>query len=211
MKRRLFRELLRKGFHLFSGVFILFGYSLLYVFTGPQISILSLTALLLALLEIEYVRIVHKPSMGIFEDLFRRHEKNHLSGSVFLVISCIICFSAFNYWVGLLALFMTVFGDLVSALAGKAWGKVKLYKQKTLTGVMAGLAMNLVIGYVLLPTFQSLFIPMAIVAVFVELFTSKMDDNLTVPLFSGFVGQIIVFYLSLDLPPEHFPISGFLT
>jgi len=208
MKRRVFRELLRKGFHLFSGVLILFGYSLIYIFTGPQISILSLTALLLVLLEIEYVRIVHKPSIGVFEDLFRRHEKNHLSGAVFLVISCIICFSAFNYWVALLALFMTVFGDLAAALAGKVWGKVKLYRRKTLTGTMAGFAMNLVIGYVLLPEFQNLFIPMAIVAVFVELFTSKMDDNLTVPLFSGFVGQIIVFYLSLDLPVGHFPIEG---
>jgi len=211
MKRHLLKELLRKGFHLFSGVLILFGYSLLYIFTGPQVSILSLTALLLVLLEIEYVRIVHKPAIGVFEDLFRRHEKNHLSGAVFLVISCIICFSAFNYWVALLALFMTVFGDLASALAGKTWGKVKLYRKKTLTGVMAGLAMNLVIGFVLLPTFQNLFIPMALVAVFVELFTSKMDDNLTVPLFSGFVGQIIVFYLSLDLPMEHFPISGVLS
>jgi len=212
MKRHVFRELLRKGFHLFSGVFILFAYSLLYIFTGQEIAILSLTGLLLILLEFEYIRLVHKPAItNIFEDLFRKHEKNNLSGSVFLVISCIICFAAFNYWVAMLALFMTVFGDLASALAGRVWGRVKLYRKKTLTGTMAGLIMNLFIGYIFLPGFQNLFIPMALAAVIVELFTSKMDDNLTVPLFSGFFGQIIVFYLSLDLPLGHFPISGFLT
>ena len=49
-----------------------------------------------------------------------------------LVASCIIAFSAFEYWVAFVALFMTVFGDMFSAIVGRAFGKIVIYKNKTL-------------------------------------------------------------------------------
>ena len=49
---------------------------------------------------------------------------------------------------------------------------------------------------------------MAIVASFVEVITNKLDDNLTVPLFAGFVGQMIVYYGDLVLPPIDFTFLG---
>jgi dolichol kinase len=38
---------------------------------------------------------------------------------------------------------------------------------------------------------------MAGTATFVETITDKMDDNLLIPLFSGFNGQLIVFMMTL--------------
>jgi hypothetical protein len=46
---------------------------------------------------------------------------------------------------------------------------------------------------------------MALVASIVELMTGKLDDNLTVPLFAGFTGQIIAYTLGAQL--NVFPVT----
>ena len=73
---------------------------------------------------------------------------------------------------------------------------------------MAGLLANLVVGILILPDFVLLVMAMAFVATFVELITNKLEDNLTVPLFAGFVGQMIVYYNDSVLPPIDFTFLG---
>lgn len=212
MKRgSLFSELIRKTLHL-SGLFVVVGYTLLLNYFSPRLALLVLTGILLILLEMEYIRLEHKPRgkvLDFFEGIFRSHEKNQLTGAVFFVMSCIIAFSAFDYWIAVLATFMTVFGDLISALAGKTFKGKKIYKKKTFVGTLAGLLANLAVGFLILPDYPIIFIPIALTATFVEVFTTKMDDNLTVPLFSGFVGQIMLYYSGLALPPIDFTFLGF--
>lgn len=206
--RFLFRELARKTFHL-SSVLILVGYTLLLNYTSPRVAMLAMTTLLLILLEVEYVRLEHKPRIAeVFHVFLRHHERTRISSAVFLVISCIISFATFDYWVAFLAVSMTVFGDLAAAIMGKSFGKTKIYMNKSVVGTLACLLMNMVVGILSLPGLLILFAPMAVIATFVELFTRKMDDNLTVPLFSGFVGQMIVYYSGLNLPPIDFTFFG---
>ncbi len=201
-------ELLRKTAHL-SCLLIVVGYTLMMNYFSTKIALLAITALLLILMQMEHIRIEHKPKViRMFQHLFRKHEKDNISGAVFMVISCIICFAAYFYWVAFVALFMTVFGDLFAALFGKAFGKKVLYNNKTLIGTMAGLIANITVGILILPDFIELVIPMAFTASFVEFITNKMDDNLTVPLFTGFVGHILVFVMALDLPPIDFTFLG---
>ncbi len=204
----LFWELGRKTVHL-SGLSIVVGYTLMLNYFSERTSILTLAALLLILLHIEYVRIEHKPRLAsMFDGLFRVHEKDNISGAVFLVISCIVCFAAFEYWVAFLALFMTVFGDLFAAIFGRAFGKTKILNHKTIVGTAAGLVANLIVGILILPELLLLVIPMAVTASFVEFITNKLDDNLTVPLFSGFVGQMVVYFWDITLPPIDFTFLG---
>ena len=201
-------ELLRKTAHL-SGLLIVVGYTLMMNYFSTKIALLAITVLLLILIQVEHVRLEHKPKIiSLFQDLFRKHEKDNISGAVFMVISCIICFAAYFYWVAFLALFMTVFGDLFAALFGKAFGKKILYNHKTLVGTLAGLIANITVGLLILPNFIELVIPMAFTASFVEFITNKMDDNLTVPLFAGFVGQVLVIVMGLNLPPIDFTFLG---
>jgi dolichol kinase len=103
---------------------------------------------------------------------------------------------------------MAVLGDFFAALVGRFFGKTKLYKNKTLVGTIAGFAANLGVAYLLLPNMHLINIPMAFVATFVELFTRKIDDNLTVPLFAGFVGQLIVYYFAIQLPAMQFTLPA---
>jgi len=201
-------EFLRKLIHL-SGALIVVVYTLLVNYFSQRIAILALTFLLLFLLEIEYVRLEHKPKMmKLLNPLLRKHEENNISASVFLVISCIICFSAFDYWVAASAMLMAVFGDFFAALIGRFFGKTTIYKTKTLVGTLACLMANLGVAYLILPGMHLINIPMAIVATVVELFTRKIDDNLSVPIFAGFVGQIIVFYFAIQLPVMQFTLPA---
>lgn len=205
----LFWEISRKIIHL-SGLFIVLFYNFLLINFSNRVAILVLTAVLLLLLEIEYIRLEHKPRVvGLFEGFLRKHEKNQLTGAVFYVISSIICFSAFDYWIAVLAMFMLVFGDIFASLMGKTFGRRRLFRKKTWIGTLSGLAANLLVGILLLPEFSGLVAIVALVASVVELLTNKLDDNLTVPLFAGFVGQIYVYLFDLQLPIIQFPNFGF--
>jgi len=207
-KSPLILELLRKSIHL-SSLLIVVGYTIILNYFGHKVAVLVITALLLILLEIEYFRLEHRPKlMALFSDLFRKHEHNNMSGAVFLVISCVICFAAFDYWIAVMALFMTVFGDLAAALFGKSFGVTKIFRSKTFIGTLAGFTANMTVGIASLPEFLLLIIPMSVVATITELLTNKLDDNLTVPLSAGFMGQMIVYFFALELPPD-FTFLGF--
>lgn len=187
---------------------IIVGYTFLHFYFSPRIGILALTALLLLLIEIEYFRVDYQTWIGnkitqLLSRLFilRRHERTNITGAIFFIISSIIVFSAFDYQIALLALLLTVFGDLASAIMGIAFGERKIFRNKSYIGTLSGLLVNITIGWIILKDFPLIFGAMAVTASFVETITQKLDDNLTVPLFSGFVGQLIVLSQKIILPP----------
>lgn len=199
----LIKEILRKLIHLLE-LPIVVGYTLITQIFSQRTGILALTALLLVLLELEYLRLEYKPRITkslvqiIERFLLRKKEKNNIVSSIFFVIAAIICFSAFDYNIALFALLMAVFGDLASAIMGVAFGKTKIFRKKSYIGLLSGLLTNTLIGYLVFPETPYIFIPMALTATVVETFTQKLDDNLTVPLFSGFAGQLIVFFMKFS-------------
>jgi dolichol kinase len=159
----------------------------------------------LVLMEMEYIRLEVKPKLPNHLNIFREREKNNVTGSIFFIAATIITFAVFDYTIAILALMLTVFGDLASALVGIKFGKHKIFHKKSFEGFLAGLAMNLVVGLLILPSYPAIFISMALVASIVELMTGKLDDNLTVPLFAGFTGQIIAYTLGAQL--NVFPVT----
>lgn len=193
---RFAREVLRKTFHLTGGLLVVFTYVSLHLLFSDRVALLGLTGVLLFLLEIEYVRLEHALTFpGHVEALLRRHEQNSLTGALWITASSIIAFAAFEYPIALLSLLFAIFGDLASSIFGMRFGKRKLYARKSWVGFFAGLLMNIACGYFVLPGQPVVFLSMALTASVVELVTSKLDDNFTVPLFAGFVGQIMVFFL----------------
>ncbi|MEK7523944.1 MAG: hypothetical protein AAB588_02830 [Patescibacteria group bacterium] len=130
----------------------------------------------------------------------RKHERDNVTGAIFLVISTIIVFAAFDYPIALLALLFTTVGDLAAAIMGMAFGTTKIFRNKSYVGTLSGLIVNIIMSYLILPDYPEIFLPMAITASMVEMLTQKLDDNLTVPLFSGFIGQLIVSLGGFILP-----------
>lgn len=210
MGHSLKKEILRKLFHLME-VPLLLAYSFIRYFWSEQAAIMILTAMLLILLEVEYVRLEMKPKIPQMLNVLRRREHNNVTGTVFFIIGTIIAFAVFEYGVAMLALLLTVFGDLASALVGIKWGKHKIFRNKTLEGFLAGLAANLLVGFLFMPELPLVFVSMAGVASFVELTTNKLDDNLTVPLFAGFTGQMIVYALGVQLMDFPGPLGWIFT
>jgi len=207
------REVARKGIHLLSLSFILI-YIIISGFFGHRVGLFALAFLLVILIEIEYVRIEMKAKIPIISRLWwvkRKKEKEKLGGEVFFLVGTIICLSVFDLKIAIAAVLMTTFGDLAAALIGKKFGKHWLpwLKNRAWEGIIAELVVDLIIGFIVLRTnlwWQSgvgfgqpiwpIIIVMALTATIVETSISKLDDNLLIPVFSGFNGQVVLMILA---------------
>lgn len=188
-------ELRRKAFH-FTILLVIVLYLVLYFLFTKQIALLVLVVLFLIMLFSEFLRLDLGFKIPLFHNLLRKKEKKKLHGSVFFLIAAIIALMIFDFPVAFTALLMATFGDTTAALVGKKWGKKKVYKKKTYLGSFAALVVNFVIGFFLL-TNALVALLMALGAVIVEVLSDKIDDNLSVPLLAGAVGQIALMLLRI--------------
>jgi dolichol kinase len=159
------------------------------------------------ILEYEFLRLEWKVKIPDPFGIMRKHEEKSATGTLFLVLSTIVVFAVFDFKIALVALLIAVFGDLASAIIGIGWGKIRIYNGKTLEGFGAGLTINLLVASIFLWEYPLLIFVMAVSASVAELFTYKLDDNLTVPIVSGFVGQILAYILGISLVQLTNPIQ----
>ena len=183
----LIHELKRKAIHLTSIAIVL-----CYYIFGQQAVLLLLTVYLIAILEIEYFRIEWGKKLPIVHDLFREKETDQLGGHVFFTMGCIIAISIFPEEIASAAILMTTFGDASAAIFGKAFGKTWIpgLTDRAVEGCAAEFIVDIVIGAIFLSNWLLIFV-MAGTATVVETLANKMDDNLLIPLFSGFNGYLI--------------------
>jgi len=146
----------------------------------------------------------------IWRVLRREKEHDKLGGDVFFLIGAILVLAVFDLNIAMAAILMTTFGDLSAALIGKRFGKhyLVMLKDRAWEGILAEFFVDLIIGiFVFFWGFWSntailynlnlwiVILVMSITATFVETIIYKMDDNLLIPLFAGFNGQIILLVL----------------
>lgn len=195
-----FCECIRKIIHVAGywniAVFLVVGYYL----QAPKVAFLLLTLVLIIFLELEYVRVEH-PLFKVPHhfNIFRKKEQKHFGGHVYMTVSAIICFAAFPLPIASAALSMMIMGDLAAALVGKKWGThTFIFSNKTWEGTIAGFIANIAAGYFFLnglPHALFFLLSMAAVASLVEVFTQKLDDNLTIPVFAGMWGQMLFLFI----------------
>ncbi len=163
---------------------------------SKQVALLALVALLIIFLVLEYLRIELGWRMPFFSQFIRPKEENRMYGVIYFLSATIISLAVFDPQIALAALLMTTFGDMVAALVGKKYGTTLIYRNKTWAGFIAELLTNLVVGAIILSSVAGgiyIILGMAIVATVVETLVDELDDNLLIPIFSGFIGQIIRF------------------
>ncbi|MCZ7400459.1 MAG: SEC59/DGK1/VTE5 family protein [Candidatus Methanoperedens sp.] len=184
----LINELKRKTIHLTSIIIVL-----TYYYFGKQAVLLLLTVYLIAILELEYFRIEWGKKMPFVHGLFRTKEADRLGGHVFFTIGSIIAISVFPKEIASAAVLMTTFGDTSAAIFGKAFGRMWIpgLKNRAIEGCAAEFVTDIIIGWIFLPGWMAVLI-MAGTATVVETLTNKMDDNLLIPLFSGFNGLLVL-------------------
>jgi phytol kinase len=184
------KEVKRKAIHLLS-LFFLLSYAAFGLVYGQKIALILLVFLLVIFLEIDYIRVELKRKVPFIWKFWREKEEGKFGGQVFFLMGAIICLAAFDFRIALAALLMTTFGDMASALIGKRFGKTWLLKDRAAEGVLAEFIVDLLIGFVILNNLWVILI-MAVTATVVETLVYTLDDNLIVPIFAGFNGQIAV-------------------
>lgn len=195
MEFNLKKELKRKAIHLLA-IFFIILFVLISSNFGKSIALFVLVFLLIIFLELDYVRIDLRKKIPFISGLWRLKEKDRPGGQVFFLIGAIIALAVFDFRIALAAILMTVFGDMAAALVGKKFGKTWITKTKALEGILAELFVNLIIAYFIIGNLVIILV-MAFTATLVETLVDKLDDNLMIPLFAGFNGQLVLYALAM--------------
>src|SRR3989338_3360701 len=156
---------------------------------SKQVALLFLVALLIIFLVLEYLRLELNWKVPLLSQFIRPKEQDRMYGVIYFLAGTIISLAVFNAKIALAALLMTTFGDMAAALVGRRFGSTLIYRNKTWAGFFGELVVNLVVGFLVLDNIYVI-LAMALVATIVETMIDELDDNLLIPIFSGFIGQI---------------------
>lgn len=186
------KELMRKGIHLTSILIVL-----VYALYGKQAVLALLITYLVIILMIEHMRLDRGLKIPFVDSLFRQKELSSIGSHVFFTLGALVAVAVFSQDVAYAALLMTTFGDMSAALVGRKIGKTKVGGTgKSLEGCAAEFVVNLFIGYFFLSSLP-LAVLMALTATLVETMFVHIDDNLAIPVFSGFVVEVYLYLSSL--------------
>jgi len=189
----LLQEIGKKTIHIII-LIALIGYTIIENQFSQQTALMALIALLMLFILLEYFRLELDWKIPFFSQFIRSKERDRMFGVVYFLSATIICLAVFDFRIALAALLMTVFGDVFAAIVGKKYGTTLLFRNKTVVGSITELVVNLIVGFAVLINFTNVYVilVMALTATIVEIVVDELDDNLLVPLISGFIGQLIM-------------------
>lgn len=117
------------------------------------------------------------------------NEKFHPTGSIYVLTAALICSYFFNKYAAIIGLTVMLVADSAAALVGKAYGRIKIYKNKTLEGTLAFFFSAVLVNIILstIHPFGMYSVLACSAATLAELFEDKIriDDNLSVPLLTA--------------------------
>lgn len=193
MALTLLQEIKRKTIHI-AILLIIILYAILEKSVSKQIALFTLVFILLFLLVTEYIRLELNIEVPIIRQIIKAKEERKMHGAIYFLTATILALAVFDFKIALAALLMTVLGDMFAAIVGRRFGKTLVFKNKTLTGCLIELVVVLIVGLIVLNNIY-IILAMAFTATIIETFVNELDDNLFVPLFAGFVGQLLFFLI----------------
>lgn len=187
-------ELIRKSIHLCS-----LSIPVIYYFISKSFALSLLIPTFLAFFVVDLARFYHEPTRQWFFRWFgwllRKHEADHgvrrLTGATNILFSAIICVLLFPKIITVNAFAILIISDITSALVGRRYGK-KRFLQKTLVGA-TGFFVSAVIVVLVAPKVEGLPLEYGIgvlaaaAGAVIESLSTKIDDNISVPLGIGLV------------------------
>ena len=182
-------EISRKVFHISSSIVPL---SYLWLRQEKDIMVMILAITSLFAISIELLR----KNIEIVTDLFDHwfgsmlrvsESKGGLTGATWLLFGWTITAFIFEMTVAVAALIFLAVGDSFAAIVGKLY-PVGRIGDKTLSGALAGFIVSFGVVLLVIHTLPPIILFLgAFSAMFIELLPLKINDNLTIPVFSGMV------------------------
>ena len=194
MTRTFINEIFRKLIHISS-----LAIPLIYFFIIKDKNIMATILIILTLLSllVEYARLNREGFIRTFfhkylKSSLRLNElKGNLTGATWMLIGFTSSVIIFDFEVSVLALLFLSVGDAVAAIVGRALPIGKIWG-KSILGSLSGFLFCVFFGLTINDTLSSqIIIYGAISGMFIELIPSKINDNFSIPIFSGFIMQIL--------------------
>src|SRR5262245_60302808 len=128
-----------------------------------------------------------------FGQMIRPHERSQLLGSTYLLLAALLAIEIFRRDIAAAAIGFTVLGDAFAALAGRAYGRTRLFG-KSVEGFATGLAACMcwaayLAAFAHLPWHVAL--AGAVAASLVEILPIPLDDNLGMTLAAGYAMTLL--------------------
>ena len=180
-------ELARKAIHLSNALIPLSYY---YLFPDKIDMIIVLAFLLILCFFLEIYRknnhMLSKIFSNWFEFMMRDSEKKgEITGATWVFVGALFTILLVPDPYNIISLLFLSFGDTFAAIIGMKFPYVKLGR-KTLSGSIAGFFACLAIGLVIdLPIAYEIIIFGAFTAMLIEILPLAVNDNVSIPIFSG--------------------------
>jgi dolichol kinase len=129
--------------------------------------------------------------LPLYHQLQREHEEHGPHTATLALMGSIIAFKLFALPAALAAVGMLIYGDAAAAIAGISSGSGR--KKRAMPRVLAMFIVSAIIGWLVFGSWIG--IAMAVVATLAECMVTIMDDAISIPLFAGLAGHIMLLYL----------------
>ena len=198
----------RRLLHMLSGMIVVTAYSLL--FTYPQavqlLGSIACIAYVVDRIRVAYPEISRKLE-GITNFFLRAEERLKESSMIPYVIGILLTILSFPKPIALMAISILAIADPVSAIVGILYGKHHWVKEKSAEGSFAFFTISFLCSFIIL--FRTVPIAWWMIAAFsfllylavaaFEMLPIKLDDNLTIPLFTGFTAWALCLLMGIHV------------
>ena len=193
MIRIFINEIFRKIIHISSLAIPLFYFFLIKDKNVMATILITLTSISLL---IEHARLNREGYVRFFfhkylKSVLRTKElEGHFTGATWMLIGFTSSVIIFDFEVSVLALLFLSVGDAVAGLVGRALPFGKIW-DKSILGSLSGFLFCVLFGLFINTLSLEIVIFGAFSGMFIELIPLKINDNFSIPIFSGFVMQIL--------------------
>ncbi|MEM4247254.1 MAG: hypothetical protein QXF14_02945, partial [Candidatus Woesearchaeota archaeon] len=179
-------ELWRKAAHVLIGTGCLLAGWFVLNYYGPDALDLSFAVVLAGLVLADILIADYGWKLLLYHNLQRKHEVEGLHTATLGFISSIIVYKLFALPVAIAAIAMLIYGDAAAAMASIL---LKNRKKTDFWRMLAMLVVSTIAGWIV---FGWIGVVMGIAATLAECLAAKIDDAITIPVFAGLAGHLLM-------------------
>ncbi|MBL7132076.1 MAG: hypothetical protein ISS45_11875 [Candidatus Omnitrophica bacterium] len=175
-------------------------FPLIYYFTNKKLTLILVFIIASLAIVVEVLRFYfpnfNQKIFRNFSLILKDQERKRISGTTYFLIASLLVVFLFEKAIAITSLVFSVFGDAIATIIGTSFGSLRI-KDKSFEGSIACFVLCLLLGFILVHTELNLNMKLvfsgALATTVMEILPVRIDDNFTVPVFTGFVMSLVKF------------------